>query len=74
MIKSLKKEGYILIGLYNKIGRIRTFIRRYLYKILGNKILEIVGSNYKTDNNQLILNTPNIEKLLKIGDLLNIDF
>jgi len=43
-------------------------------KILSNKILEIVGSNYKANKNQLSLNTPNIEKLLKIGDLLNIDF
>ena len=43
-------------------------------KIISNKILEIVGSNYKANKNQLSLNNPNIEKLLKIGDLLNIDF
>ena len=28
-----KINGYILIGLYNRIGRIRTLIRKYLGKI-----------------------------------------
>jgi SAM-dependent methyltransferase len=39
LIKSLKKEGYVLIGLYNKIGRIRTLIRKYFYKIFGKSFL-----------------------------------
>ena len=39
IIKSLKNEGYILVGLYNKIGRIRTKIRKYLYKIFGRKVV-----------------------------------
>ena len=30
---SLKNEGYILLGLYNKIGRLRTVLRKYLSKI-----------------------------------------
>ncbi len=38
-VKSLKNEGYILVGLYNKIGRIRTKIRKYLYKIFGKGIV-----------------------------------
>lgn len=38
-IRFLKKDGYILVGLYNKIGRIRTFIRKYLYKIIGKKFI-----------------------------------
>ena len=38
-VKSLKKEGFILLGLYNKIGRIRTIIRRYIYKIFGKNFL-----------------------------------
>ena len=41
LIKSLKDEGYILIGLYNKIGRIRTIFRRYMFKIFGVKFLDI---------------------------------
>ena len=40
--KSLKKKGYILVGLYNKLGRLRTLIRRFLYKIFGIKILKIL--------------------------------
>ena len=39
LIKSLKINGYVLIGLYNKYGRVRTVIRRYIYKIFGRKIL-----------------------------------
>ncbi len=38
-VKSLKKNGYILVGLYNKIGRVRTKIRKFLYKIFGRKIV-----------------------------------
>lgn len=42
LIKSLKKNGYVLIGLYNKIGRIRTIFRKYLYKIFGEVILNLL--------------------------------
>ena len=31
----LKDEGYILIGLYNKIDRVRTIFRRLIYKLFG---------------------------------------
>jgi len=37
--KSLKPNGYILIGLYNKYGRFRTFVRQILYKIFGRKLI-----------------------------------
>ena len=40
LIKSLKNEGYVLIGLYNKIGRIRTIFRRYMFKIFGENFLD----------------------------------
>ena len=33
IVPYLKKNGYILIGLYNKIGRARTNLRKYIYKI-----------------------------------------
>ena len=45
--KSLKNEGYILLGLYNKIGRIRTITRKYLSKIFGLKFLEIFDPTLK---------------------------
>ena len=47
LIKSLKKEGYVLIGLYNKIGRIRTIIRKFLYKIFGINVLNILDPTLK---------------------------
>lgn len=45
--KSLKNNGYILIGLYNKIGRIRTLIRKYLGKIFSNKLIEYLDPTLK---------------------------
>ena len=39
IIPSLKKDGYILLGLYNKIGRVRTKIRKYIYKFFGKKMV-----------------------------------
>ena len=39
IIPSLKKDGYILLGLYNKIGRLRTKIRKYIYKFFGKKMV-----------------------------------
>ena len=36
---ALKKNGYILVGLYNKYGRARTLFRRFLYKIFGKFIV-----------------------------------
>jgi 2-polyprenyl-3-methyl-5-hydroxy-6-metoxy-1,4-benzoquinol methylase len=47
LIKSLKKEGYVLIGLYNKIGRIRTIIRKFFYKIFGIYVLNILDPTLK---------------------------
>ena len=45
--KSLKNNGYILIGLYNKIGRIRTIVRKYFSKLFGLKFLEIFDPTLK---------------------------
>jgi len=53
--KYLKKQGYILVGLYNKYGRLRTIFRRFLYKIFGNFILKILDPSirrFKKGNNQ----------------------
>jgi len=37
LLKFLKKDGVIIIGLYNKYYRIRTNIRRFLYSKIRNK-------------------------------------
>ena len=39
ILKSVKKDGYIIIGLYNKFGRIRTKARKFFYKIFGKKLI-----------------------------------
>ena len=40
--KPLKKNGHILVGLYNRYGRIRTILRKYLYRVFGKNILFIL--------------------------------
>ena len=45
--KSIKDNGYILVGLYNKIGRIRTIIRKYISKLFGIKFLEMFDPTLK---------------------------
>ncbi len=57
LIKSLKKEGYVLVGLYNKLGRFRTIFRRYIFKIFGRKIIEKIDPtlrNLKLDENEKV--------------------
>ena len=52
VLKPLKKDGIIVLGLYNRIARIRTLIRKYLYKIFGKKIIMIFDPHLrKTDKN-----------------------
>ncbi len=88
IVKSLKKNGYVLIGLYNKYGRIRTLIRKYFYKIFGKKLLSIIDPtlrNLKLDENEQTAwirdqYTHPIESLHSIDEVLkwfkehNIDF
>jgi SAM-dependent methyltransferase len=47
IINSLKPEGYILIGLYNKYSRIRTFIRKYIYKYFGEGVIKKIDPTLK---------------------------
>ena len=79
LVKSLKKEGYVLIGLYNKIGRVRTIFRRYIFKFFGRKILDKIDPtlrNLKLDEdekNAWIKDqyTHPIESLHTIDEVLN---
>jgi 2-polyprenyl-3-methyl-5-hydroxy-6-metoxy-1,4-benzoquinol methylase len=53
----LKKDGYILVGLYNRYGRLRTLIRRFLFKIFGKSIVMILDPtlrNIKKENKEQI--------------------
>ena len=38
-LKWLKKDGFVLVGLYNKIGRLRTKFRKHFFKLFGKKYL-----------------------------------
>ena len=40
--KLLKKDGYILVGLYNYFGRFRTKVRGFFYRIFGKKFVMIL--------------------------------
>jgi ubiquinone/menaquinone biosynthesis C-methylase UbiE len=40
--KYLKKEGYFILGLYNKFGRFRTFFRQFIYKYVSKKLTIIL--------------------------------
>ena len=55
--KYLKNNGYILLGLYNKYGRLRTLFRRILYKIFGSTLIKLLDPtlrNIKKGNDQQI--------------------
>ena len=48
--KSLKKNGIIVVGLYNKFARVRTLLRKYLYKIFGKKFVMIFDPHLRKLN------------------------
>jgi len=50
IIKSLKKNGIIVIGLYNKFARVRTLFRRYLYKVFGRKVVMFLDPHLRKIN------------------------
>ena len=55
LTNSLKSKGYVLIGLYNKYGRLRTVLRRILFKLFGQKLLEKIDPtlrNLKLDEDE----------------------
>jgi 2-polyprenyl-3-methyl-5-hydroxy-6-metoxy-1,4-benzoquinol methylase len=39
IVPLVRKGGYIVVGLYNRIGRLRTDLRRALYGLFGERIL-----------------------------------
>ena len=45
--KWVKADGIIIIGVYNKIGRLRTIVRKYASKLFGKKFLEIFDPTLK---------------------------
>ena len=48
----IKKDGYIIIGLYNKIFRIKTVVRQFLYKFFGKKIVMVLDPHLRKIKNE----------------------
>ena len=42
LCENLKNNGYIILGLYNSIGRIRTYFRAFIYKYFNKRIAEFL--------------------------------
>jgi 2-polyprenyl-3-methyl-5-hydroxy-6-metoxy-1,4-benzoquinol methylase len=89
LLPYLKKNGYIFVGLYNKIGRFRTKFRKYIYKIFGKKILikfdpvlRSISSNSQDKINSWIKDqythpvesTHTFDEILRWFKLCNIEF
>lgn len=47
IVKLLKEDGVIVLGLYNKYGRIRSYLIKFMYAIFGKKILNFIDNVYK---------------------------
>jgi len=51
--KLVKKDGYVIVGLYNKYGRITTDIRRLLFSFFGDRIKALDPRIRKNDINEI---------------------
>jgi ubiquinone/menaquinone biosynthesis C-methylase UbiE len=86
--KYLKKNGYIIIGLYNRFGRCRTNVRRLIYKFISKKLAIFFDpyirknkKNKKKINRWIqdqyenqILSNHTYDEVLKWFELNNIEF
>jgi ubiquinone/menaquinone biosynthesis C-methylase UbiE len=61
LTKKLKKNGFFFIGLYNRYGRIRTIIRRFLFKIFGKKIVILLDPFLRALSRDVFSNKEKIE-------------
>lgn len=50
LTKLLKKDGIIILGLYNKISRLKNSLIKYLAKVFGEKAIGIFDKIYKNKN------------------------
>ena len=50
LTKLLKKDGIIILGLYNKISRLKNSLIKYLAKIFGDKTFKLLDNVYKHKN------------------------
>ncbi len=50
LIKLLKKDGIIIIGLYNKISRLKNSLIKYGAKVFGDNVIKLFDKVYKNKN------------------------
>ena len=55
ILDTLKKDGYIIIGLYNFYGRIKNYIYKIIYRIFGFKIVKFVDPILKKKKDDQII-------------------
>ena len=55
ILDTLKKDGYIIIGLYNFYGRIKNYIYKIIYRIFGFKIVKFVDPILKKKKEDQII-------------------
>lgn len=53
--KTLKKNGYIVIGLYNYIGRIKNYFYKFLFKTFGLKVIKFIDPILKKKEDDQII-------------------
>ncbi len=53
ILRLTKKGGYIIIGLYNKYGRLTTDLRRIIFKVLGERFMSLDPRLRKDDMSDL---------------------
>ncbi|MEW6137699.1 MAG: methyltransferase domain-containing protein [Thermodesulfobacteriota bacterium] len=41
ILRFLKKDGHIIVGLYNRYGRVKTHLRRALFSVFGERFLSL---------------------------------
>jgi ubiquinone/menaquinone biosynthesis C-methylase UbiE len=61
LCNSLKKEGIILIGLYNKYGRIKTLIRKFIFKYISKNLVHKLDPYLKFLNKNKEINKRKID-------------
>lgn len=41
ILRFLKKDGHIIVGLYNRYGRVKTYLRRAVFSVFGERFLRL---------------------------------
>ena len=63
--KIIKKDGYVIIGLYNSHGRIRTKVRKFFYKFFGKNFVMLLDPVLRILNKDNIKNSEKIKSWIR---------